>query len=119
MTRVVAAAIAAVALSSCGPMDPVNEDAPPQELAQQEHALTVSIYCSANYGAAHCYATPAGGTGPYTFTWGSYNPYATITSSGNQASVRPPSRGGQLGVRVDITDSLGAYAAGFTYASCY
>ncbi len=118
MNRLVAAAVATVSLSACGPMEP-QEEAPQPELAQQEHALTVSVYCSPNYGAANCFATPGGGTGPYTYTWASYNQYVVVNSSGNQATFIPPSCGGQFGVRVDVRDALGGYAAGFSYASCY
>jgi hypothetical protein len=35
------------------------------------------------------------------------------------ATIDPPTCGGQFGVRVDVSDALGGYAAGFSYASCF
>jgi hypothetical protein len=117
MNRVVATAVAAVALSACGPME--QEEAQQEELAQQKHALTVSVYCSPDYGFAKCYATPSGGTGPYTYNWASYNQYVAVYPMGSMATFTPPRCGSQFGARVDIYDSAGGYAAGFSYANCW
>jgi hypothetical protein len=119
MNRVVAATVATLALSACGPQEPGDADALPPELAQQEHALSIGGYCVANYGHATCFASPSGGTGPYTYTWSSYVPHVTITPAGSVATVDPLSCGSQFAVRVDVSDALGAYSSRLFYASCY